>query len=92
MDALDLILGLLFIVLLTSGGWIVWGVVQSRQRAHELKVLREREATERARLQIEADERAQERADRIYLDAVHRHTDPEPRELKRAAPEDRDDG
>ncbi|NDL60170.1 hypothetical protein [Phytoactinopolyspora mesophila] len=72
---LELILGLLFIVLLSSGGWIVWGVIQSRQRAHELKVLREREATERARLQIEADERMQERADKIYLDSVRRHTE-----------------
>lgn len=74
MEALELILGLLFIVLLSCGGWIVWGIVQSRQRAHELKVLREREETERVRLRIEADERSQERADRIYLDTVERHT------------------
>ena len=36
-----------------------------------------RSETERTRLQIEADERIQERADRIYLDTVHRHTDPD---------------
>jgi hypothetical protein len=32
---------------------------------------------ERTRLQLEADERIQERADRSYLDTVHRHTDPD---------------
>lgn len=38
-------------------------------------------STERTRLQLEADERVQERADRIYLDTVHRHTDPDYDEL-----------
>ncbi|WP_116950969.1 hypothetical protein [Jiangella endophytica] len=82
MDALSMILGILFVVLLSSGGWIVWGVVQTRQRARELAIAREREETERLRLRLEAEDRLQERADRIYLDSVRRHTDQEPpREL-----------
>ncbi|MGC4937268.1 hypothetical protein [Kribbella sp. DT2] len=74
MDVLQAILGILFVLGLSSGGWIVWGVVQSRQQARELEALRERELTERERLRIESEERIQERADRIYLDAVRRHT------------------
>ena len=80
MDALDMILGIVFVVLLSSGGWIVWGIVQSRQRARELTMAREREETERLRLRLEAEERLQERADQIYLDSVRRHTE-SPREL-----------
>lgn len=74
--ALDMLLGLLFMVLLSCGGWIVWGIAQSRQRAHALALAREREETERLRLRLQAQDRVQERADRIYLDAVREHTDP----------------
>jgi hypothetical protein len=74
MDVLQTLLGILFVLGLSCGGWIVWGVAQSRQRKHELAMARERELTERERLRIESAERVQERADRIYLDAVHRHT------------------
>ncbi|MFC5262577.1 hypothetical protein ACFPJ1_10725 [Kribbella qitaiheensis] len=77
MDLVQTILGILLVLGLSCGGWIVWAVAQSRQRKHELAMARERELTERTRLQIEADERIQERADRIYLDTVHRHTDPD---------------
>ncbi len=77
MDILTLIIGVLFVVLLSTGGWIVWGVIQGRQRARELTMAREREETERLRLRLDAEDRLQERADRIYLDAVDRHTDPE---------------
>ncbi|GAB3817957.1 hypothetical protein [Kribbella italica] len=74
MDVLQAILGILFVLGLSSGGWIVWGIVQSRKQARELEALRERELTKREQLRIEAEERIQERADRIYLDAVQRHT------------------
>ncbi|PSL01619.1 hypothetical protein CLV30_113107 [Haloactinopolyspora alba] len=77
MDPLSMILGLLFIVAISCGGWIVWGVVQSRERARELKMAREREETERLRLRLEAEDRAQERADRIYLDTLDRHSNPQ---------------
>lgn len=81
MELVETILGILFVLGLSCGGWIVWAVSQSRRRKHELALVRERELTERTRLQLEADERVQERADRIYLDAVHRHTDPSYDEL-----------
>ena len=74
MEIVQAILGILFVLGLSSGGWIVWGVVQSRRQARELEALREREITERERLRLESEERIQERADRIYLDAVQRHT------------------
>jgi hypothetical protein len=77
MELVQTILGILFVLGLSCGGWIVWAVAQGRRRKHELALVRERELTKRTRLRIEADERVQERADRIYLDAVHRHTDPE---------------
>ncbi|WP_433011792.1 hypothetical protein [Kribbella sp. CA-294648] len=81
MELIQTILGILFVIGLSCGGWIVYGITQNRQRARELEMVRERELTERVRLQIEADERVQERADRVYLDAVRRHTDPEYDEL-----------
>lgn len=77
MELVQTILGILFVLGLSSGGWIVYGIAQNRQRARELEIARERELTQRIRLKIEADERVQERADRIYLDTVRRHTDPE---------------
>ncbi|MFG3257280.1 hypothetical protein [Streptomyces sp. NPDC048172] len=75
MDALAMVFAVLFVVLLSSGGWMVWGVVESRKRSRELAMAREREETERLRLRLTAEERLQERADHIYLDAVRRHTE-----------------
>lgn len=74
MEVLQTLLGILFVFGMSFGGWIVWGVVQGRQRKHELAMARECELTKREQLRIESEERIQERADRIYLDAVHRHT------------------
>lgn len=78
MELLQTLLGILFVLGLSCGGWLIWGVTQSRQRKHELAMARERELTKREQLRIESEERVQERADRIYLDAVRRHTDPPP--------------
>lgn len=75
MEVLQTLLGILFVLGLSFGGWIVWGVIQGRQRKHELAMAREKEITERERLRIESEERTQERADRIYLDTVRRHTE-----------------
>ncbi len=74
MELLQTLLGVLFVLGLSCGGWLIWGVAQSRQRKHELAMARERELTKREQLRIESEERVQERADRIYLDAVRRHT------------------
>ena len=38
MDLLQTILGILFVLGLSCGGWIVWAVAQSRQRKHELAI------------------------------------------------------
>lgn len=67
--------GFLFMFVMVFGGWAVWGITQARQRAHERALNRDREETERLRLRLEAQDRSQERADRIYLDAVERNTD-----------------
>lgn len=69
-------LGVLFVFFLAFGGWIVWGIGQGFQGAHERALTREREKTKRLQLRLEAEERAQERADRVYFDTVDRHTDP----------------
>ncbi|WP_017573706.1 hypothetical protein [Nocardiopsis halotolerans] len=69
-------LGFLFMFLLVFGGWIVWGVGQGFRGAHERALAREREETKRLQLRLAAEERAQERADRVYFDAVERHTGP----------------
>ncbi|ONI68139.1 hypothetical protein BWI15_34430 [Kribbella sp. ALI-6-A] len=74
MEMLQTLLGVLFVLGLSCGGWLIWGATQSRQRKHELALARERELTKREQLRIESEERVQERADRIYLDAVQRHT------------------
>ncbi|NEA35994.1 hypothetical protein [Streptomyces sp. SID13031] len=74
MESLQTLLGIFFVLALSCGGWVVWGVMQSRQRKHELAMMRERELTKREQLRIESQERIQERADRIYLDAVREHT------------------
>lgn len=78
MELVETVLGILFVLGLSCGGWIVHGITQNRRRARELELARERELTRRLRLKIEADERVQDRADRIYLDTVRRHSDPEP--------------
>ncbi|MEV6284173.1 hypothetical protein [Kribbella sp. NPDC051770] len=78
MELLQTLLGVLFVLGLSCGGWLIWGVSQSRQRKHELAMARERELTKREQLRIESEERIQERADRIYLDAVREHTGPPP--------------
>jgi len=74
MELLQTLVGLLAVFGLGYGGWIVWAVMESRQRKHELAMTREREQTLREQLRIESQERIQDRADRIYLDAVRRHT------------------
>jgi hypothetical protein len=74
MDLLQTLIGVFFVIALSCGGWIVWGITQSRQRKHELAMARERELTKREQLRIESQERIQDRADRIYLDAVRKHT------------------
>ncbi|WP_435106557.1 hypothetical protein [Nocardiopsis synnemataformans] len=69
-------LGVLFMFLLVFGGWIVWGIGQGFQNAHERALTRDREETKRLQLRLDAQERAQERADRVYFDTVDRHIGP----------------
>ncbi|NKZ01473.1 hypothetical protein [Nocardiopsis alborubida] len=73
---MEIALGVLFMFLLAFGGWIVWGIGQGFQNAHERALAREREETKRLQLRLESQERAQERADRVYFDTVDRHTGP----------------
>lgn len=55
-----------------TGGWIVWGVQRALktrlQRKHELALAREREITERARVELEREALA----DRVYRDFADR--------------------
>jgi len=74
----ETLLTVLSVFLMMFGVWIVTAVGQGLHRRHQRALAREREETERLRLRLEAQERAQERADRIYLDAVERHTGPLP--------------
>ncbi|MEY9212527.1 hypothetical protein NI17_005205 [Thermobifida halotolerans] len=90
---METLLTVLSVFLMMFGVWIVTAVGQAIHRSHQRALLREREKTERLRLRLEAQERAQERADRIYLDAVERHTGPlpDPDEAPQAAPERREE-
>lgn len=83
---MDFLLAFVVTGLAATGGWLVWGVQRGlrsrRQRRHELALARERELTERARLQL----RARELDDQIYRDFAGRQTpglpppvDPSPR-------------
>jgi predicted amino acid dehydrogenase len=65
--------------LAASGGWIVWGaarwIARRRKRAFLLALTREREQTERRRLELEAQRRELEIANEVYQDFVRRHPD-----------------
>lgn len=69
---MEFLLAFVLTMLLATGGWIVWGarnVLRARAaRRHELELARERELTERKRLEL----REQELADEVYRDFVTR--------------------
>lgn len=69
----DFLLAFVVTALAATGGWIVWGAYRGlrarTQRRYELAMVRERELTERRRLEL----REQELADEVYRDFAERH-------------------
>lgn len=71
---MEFLLAFVLTILLATGGWIVWGVRNALHartaRRHELELARERELTERKRLEL----RERELADEVYRDFTTRQT------------------
>lgn len=69
---MDFLLAFVVTIFLATGGWIVWGARNALRaraaRRHELELARERELTERKRLEL----RERELADEVYRDFTTR--------------------
>ncbi|HWM00829.1 MAG TPA: hypothetical protein VNP92_00665 [Actinophytocola sp.] len=69
---MEFLLAFVLTMLLATGGWIVWGARNAlharTRRRHALEMARERELTERKRLEL----RERELADEIYRDFTTR--------------------
>jgi hypothetical protein len=69
---MEFLLAFVLTMLLATGGWIVWGARNAlharNRRRHEIELARERELTERKRLEL----RERELADEIYRDFTTR--------------------
>lgn len=69
---MEFLLAFVGTIVLATGGWIVWGarnVLRARgERRHALELARERELTERKRLEL----RERELADQVYRDFATR--------------------
>lgn len=69
---MEFLLAFVVTILLATGGWIAWGArnaLRARaERRHELELARERELTERKRLEL----RERELDDQIYRDFATR--------------------
>lgn len=69
---MEFLLAFVVTILLATGGWIVWGARNAlrgrAQRRHELELARERELTERKRLEL----RERELDDQMYRDFTTR--------------------